>query len=126
MRERAAQGSKARGGLGVTIGAACEPAVRLAESVWELGSWRLVQLGEACSVGLECAMDMATSINEAWLLGNLRARLEAAEATGKEAASEQPLAPFPPRPEWAHTSAGAEGDVEAADMGVTEKATEEG
>ena len=42
-------------------------------------------------------MDMAAGVNDARLHANLIARLDAAEAASREAASDQPLAQFPNR-----------------------------
>ena len=58
----------------------------------------------------------ATGINRPRLTAHLTARLDAVEAVGKEAADEQPLAPFPPRPD-SPPAAAARGDgVETVDV----------
>ena len=69
---------------------------------------------------------MAMGINRGRLLGNLRARLEAAETSSRAAEVEQPLAPFPPLPQLPQATADVWRDVETEDLGATEMAAEDG
>ena len=70
-------------------------------------------------------MDMATGINRARLPPTLRARLDTAEAEST-AATDLPLAPFPPRPRSPTTMASDGDDAEAEEQSASEMGVEEG
>ena len=84
---------------GVALGMAHTTAMGVEEWMWGWRVWRVAQRGEPCPSVFEYEMDMATGANRARLPANLRARLDAVQAAGKEVADEQPFAPFLPRPE---------------------------
>ena len=67
--------------------------------MWEWRDWRQVATGKPCPAGLAYSMDLHAGTSWARLPGNLRARLDAVEATRGGGADERPLAPFPPRPD---------------------------
>ena len=67
--------------------------------MWEWREWRQVAPGEPCSAGLVYSMDLHAGTSCARLPDNLQARLDAVEAARGGGADEQPLAPFPSRPE---------------------------
>ena len=80
--------------------------------------------GEPCPGKLIYEMDFATVIQGAQLPAGLRARLNAAEAAGSEAANTWPLEPFPPQPESAPAVA-VTGDSEGAVHMASEEVVEE-
>ena len=67
--------------------------------MWEWQDWRQVAPGKPCPAGLAYSMDLHAGTSWARLPDNLRARLDAVEATRGGCADERPLAPFPPRPD---------------------------
>ena len=70
---------------------------------------------EPCLAGLVCTMDLDAGTSHARLPDNLRARLDAAEAARGRGPDEQPLAPFPPRPESPpHEASGEEEERECS------------
>ena len=92
--------------------------------MWEWREWRQVAPGEPCPAGLAYSMDLHAGTSWARLPGNLRARLDAAEAARGGGADEPPLAPFPPRPDTppavVAAGEGAEGEQEAEGEGNEE------
>ena len=80
--------------------------------MWEWKEWRQVAPGELCPAGLVYSMDLNAGTSRARLPGNVRARLEAAEAARSGGVDERPLAPFPPRPESPPAVVAAGGEEE--------------
>ena len=77
---------------GVAMGAERAAALGVAEWMWEWMDWQVVQPREPCPGWLQLSMDFATGINRHRLQAGLRARLDAAEAAGNEAAHAFPHA----------------------------------
>ena len=111
-------------------GRVVEPSARRAKEegvedwMWEWREWRQVAPGEPCPAGLAYSMDLHAGTSWAWLLDNLRARLDAAEVARCGGADERPRAPFPPRPDtplaMVAAGEGAEGEQKAKGKGDEE------
>ena len=80
-------------------GGVVEPSGRRAKGegvedwMWEWREWRQVAPGELCPAGLVYSMDLHAGTSWPRLPDNLRARLDAAEATRGGGADKRPLAP---------------------------------